>query len=279
MAEHKQPTQEELDEQIRKSQEEIERIEAESSSESEELEEKEQIEEEVEVEETEEQEEQTPESEEPEEKEDEEQEEEPDYKKKFSESSRESQKNYYAHRKVTDAIAEADGLNPPTDEELTQEAKMKGFEYDDMSDVEKSLFRTSVLNERRLAKITEASKEVRGVQEWVDKVEEYIEDPRIIKENPVLAGKEKEFKEFAELKENRGVNFELLTSAFLYKLQKEAPPKHKGKMFETGNGGSNEKPKPKSDKISLAEAAILKNRDYKKWKEYVDTDKIDYGEL
>jgi hypothetical protein len=58
-------------------------------------------------------------------------------------------------------------------------------------------------------------------------------------------------------------------------MSKVIKPKNKGKMFETGSGGPNERVKPKGDKISLAEARTLMKNDYKKYKEFLISGKID----
>jgi hypothetical protein len=60
----------------------------------------------------------------------------------------------------------------------------------------------------------------------------------------------------------------------LYDATKNAKPKQKGKMMETGTGGPSDKGKP-SGKISVDEAMKLKKVDYARYKQLLMADKID----
>ena len=283
---HRQPTQEELDAQIKKSQEEIEKLEKESADTPDEKEEKPTEEEEKEIAVTpDEKEEVSDEEEEIEEEVEEEKEEEieevkepetkePDITERYRESTREAQILAAKNKKMNQAIEEAAVLPEPTDEDLQQEARIQGFNFDDMDDIQKALFRKSIHNDRKLAKISEVSKETKDWEAWNKKVDEYIDNPKTILANPRLEGRQNEFKTFAAKESRRGVNFEDLVASFLYHVDKSRP-KNKGAMFETGHGGEKKQLKPKSDKISLAEADKIRQTNFNKWKELLMADKID----
>lgn len=184
-----------------------------------------------------------------------------DYKQKFTESSREAQIREAKLRKTNEAIDQAAEL-VITDEDVAKEYS----QWDLMSDTEKQFAKESVLNRKRFELIHQASQEGKDIQAWNEKVDTYIDDPKTLIAIPDLEGKQQEFKVFATKPTRRGSDFETLTNAFLFEVEKSRP-KHKGKMMETGVGGPNETPKPKSNKISVEDAATLRETNYKLYKE------------
>jgi hypothetical protein len=192
-------------------------------------------------------------------------------KKKLSNSARENQVLHARTKKFDEAVDNAAQITDVSDEEAVKEYP----EWDVMDDVAKKMAKDSIVNKRRFQMIHEASKEGKNIQEWHDKVDKYLEDPKTLIDNPKLEGKGDDFKIFATKPTRRGLDFEDLTSAFLYEVDKNAKPKSKGAMFETGSGGPNENPKPKGDKISLMEARSLMKSDYNKYKEYLLAGKIE----
>lgn len=191
-------------------------------------------------------------------------------KTKLSASARESQRLYAKDRLMTQAITEAEDIPEPTEEELQAENP----EWDIMTETEKRFAKETIVSKKWREKISEAKARGEKVQKWNDSVEDFVEDPKTFIDNPDLEGKQAAFREFAQDPENNSVPFSLLVPAFLYK-QGTGKPDNKGAMFETGSGGPNDKPTPKSDKISLAEAGKLMRTDYAKYKEYLLANKID----
>lgn len=271
---HHKPTSEELEAQIRQTQEELDKMTAEPTEETPSVEEPQeeqtqepQAEPEQEAQEEESKEEvKAVEEEKPAEKE-------IDYKEKFSNSSREALILAARNKKMNEAIEQADSLPMPTDDELGLAAYKAGFNLDDMSTVEKELFRKSIHNENRLAKISEVAREGKDIDEWNQKVDGFIEDPKTLNANPDLEGKTEQFKVFAMKESRRGVDFDTLVSSFLYTVGQERKP-NKGQMFEVGTGGPNTKVKPKSDKISVEEGARLMETNYAKYRELLKAGKI-----
>lgn len=264
MVKHKKPTTEELEENLKKIQSEIDTPEEEKEEEpSQEIEEP--------VVET---------KQEPEEPEEEEQEEEkepepsPDYKKKFSESSKEAQKIYAKNRKLDQAIDQANEIPDPTKEELESEYS----DWEVMSDTERRLAKEALISKKFREVISKAREEARKIEKWVEEVAKFTGNPKTLIDFPELEGKTSDFKEFATMDKHNSVPFNLLVSAFLYEKQKGNRPK-KGKMFETGSGGPNQRPKPPSDKITIEQARSLMKNDFKKYKEYLIAGKIDTSSI
>lgn len=198
-----------------------------------------------------------------------------DYKKKFVESSRESIVNRAKAQKLTEAINGAGNINSPTEDELAGEYK----DWDLMTDTEKLLARDSFINKKRFEVIHAAAQEGKNIEEWITKVDTFIENPATLVDNPQLEGKQEEFKLFATKPTRRGLDFEDLVLAFIGEEARNVKPKAKTQMMEDGTGGPKETPKPKSDKISLEEAKLLMQTDYKKYKQMLTDGKIDMSGL
>jgi len=193
----------------------------------------------------------------------------PDYKEKFSQSSRENQKIYAKNRKINEAMSKASELNV-TDEEVQAEYS----DWDVMSDTEQRLAKDNFINKKRFELVAQATTEAKKIEKWSDDVAEYIQDPKVLADIPQLEGKEKEFIEFANNPENHSIPMKILTSAFLHDMESKPKVKNKGGMFEKGTGGGIPA-KPKGNKITLAQAEVLRGTNYNLYKEYLIAGKID----
>lgn len=191
--------------------------------------------------------------------------------KKLSASARENQKIYAKNRVINKALADAEDVPEPTEEELTVEFK----DWDIMSEVEKALAKETVISRNWRKTIAQAKEQASKIEKWNESVETFVDDPKTLIDNPDLEGKTEEFKEFATQEANNSVPFNVLVPAFLHTHSSGKQP-NKGRQFERANGGPNDKPKPKDGKITLEEARKLRETNYEKWKEYNNAGKIDY---
>jgi len=209
----------------------------------------------------------------PEEEIEEEQEEkpkEPDLKEKLSASARENQRILAKDRVITQAIAEADEIPEPTEEEMTQEFK----DWEVMSDLERTLAKETVITRRWRGKIRESQQKAEKIVKWEESVDKFTEDPQTLIDNPDLEGKVDEFKEFAKKETSNSVPFNILIGAFLHeKTQKPT----KGAMFISGSGGPNSKGKQGPAKLTVEEGRKLRESDYPKWKEALLAGRIESG--
>jgi len=269
MVKHKQPTKQELDDQIEATKEELDKQEQEdveteaesddSDVETEAEEKDEESEEEVKDEKVEE------ESGEKVKTEDS-----PNYKKKFVDSSRENQKIYAKNRKLNEAIDVAGDIKEPTDKEMKKEYG----DWEDMSDFEKKMAKDSIISSRRFEMIEKASEEGKKIDKWNEKVDGFIEDPQTLIDTPELEGKQEEFKIFATEETNNSVSFKVLVSAFLHE-QSKSKVKNKGKMFPTGSGGPAKKSKPKL--LTVDQGRALMKSNYSEYKKKLLAGKIESG--
>lgn len=245
---HHQPTKEELEEQIKKTTEELENIKPEDEVKEEIKEEKEEVKEEV----------------------TEEKEEDEVYKKKFIESTREAQILHAKNKKVNEALDKAMSINDVDEEELRQEYP----NWDEMEEWQQKIAKKGLVNDKRIASLAEISKETKDIEAWNAKIDTFLDDPKSLTDYPELEGKIEEFRLFSTKPTRRGVDFEDLVSSFLFNREKTRPAKNSGSMFETGTGGDKTS-KPKSDKLSIEQARSLRQTDYNKWKEYLNAGKIE----
>ena len=196
--------------------------------------------------------------------------EEPEYKKKFVESTREAQVLQARNKKVFETLDKIEETPEPTEEELAKEFN----DWDVMTEFEKRIAKNDIWNGRKFKELGKMRGEFKDLEEWQGKVDSFVEDPNTFIKNPKLDGKQDEFKLFCSKPSRRGLDFEDLVPAFLYE-EGEKKVEHKGKMFESGQGGSKEPIKPKSDKISIEEARTLRKSDYGKYTEYLRAGKIE----
>lgn len=191
------------------------------------------------------------------------------YKKKFSESSREAQKINAKNRVLNKALADAEDVKEPTEEELQQEFS----DWDVMSDIEKTLAKETIITRRWRETIAQAKDQATKIEKWNESVVDYVEDPKTLLAFPQLEGKQEDFKEYAILQENNNVPFNVLIPAFLFQQSTTNKP-HKGKMFERKGGGANEKPKMNDGTITIEEARKLRETNYDLWKQKLKEGKI-----
>lgn len=197
-------------------------------------------------------------------------EEEPELKKKLSASAKENQKIYAKNRIINKALAEAEDIPEPTEQQLQAEFK----DWDIMSETEKVFAKETVVSRQWRQAISKAKEQTTKIEKWSDSVDEFVDDPATFIDNPGLEGKTNEFKEFATQEENNSVPMKILVSAFLHDNSSGRTP-NKGRMFEKGSGGPNNKPQPKNDKLTIEEARRLRDTDYNKWKEMLKAGKIE----
>jgi hypothetical protein len=198
-----------------------------------------------------------------------------DYKKKFIESSREAQVQYAQNKGLINVIDQAKTITDIPEEELKKEYS----EWDEMSDLEKKFAKDNLINKKRFESIEKMAEERKDIEKWNEKVDTYVDDPNVLVNHPELEGKITDFKIFCTKPTRRGVDLGDLVLAFMGESVTKVKPKNNTIMMPTGSGGENDKLKPKSDKVTPAQADAIRATDYKKYKELVENDKIDYSAI
>lgn len=195
----------------------------------------------------------------------------PDYKEKFSQSTREAQILYAKNKKTAELLEQASQLPEPTEDELKALYK----DWDLMGDFERQMAKESLVGKKYREFIANGTKEFKDIDAWSNTVDEFVDDPATLVRIPELEGKQDEFKAFATKPTRRGVDFEDLVSAFLFDVSKNAKPKSKGSMFELGSGGPNDKPSNAPKKLTSEQGTALRKQNYRLWLQYSKAGKID----
>lgn len=189
-----------------------------------------------------------------------------DYKEKFAASTREAQVLSAKNKKLTEIIDKASDLPEPTEEELRAEYP----DWDTLTFVEQKLAKDNLMNKKKFELVHQAVQEAKKIDEWVEKVDKFIEEATASEKYPELEGKEDAFRRFCLKPTRRGVDFEDLVKAFLFDI---APPeKHKGSLLETGTAGPKEKPKP--HEYTAEEVARIRKTDQRKYMRLIKEGKI-----
>ena len=192
-------------------------------------------------------------------------------RQKLAAFARENQKIYAKNRVINKALLDADEILEPTEEELVKEFP----QWEDMTETERVLGKETVISRNWRKKISEAKDHASKIEKWNESVETFIDDPKTLIDNPDLEGKTEEFKEFATQESNNSVPLNVLVPAFLHNHSSNKQSS-KGRMFEKGSGGPNDRPKPKDGKVSLEVSRKIRETDYPRWKELSDKNLIDY---
>lgn len=199
----------------------------------------------------------------------------PDYKEKFSASSREAQKLLAKNRKINNAIDDASALPEPTDEEMKAEYP----ELEDMTPTERSLAKETLISKRWRQAIAKGRQEASKIEKWGEEVDAFVDDPKTLIDNPDLEGKVEEFKAYANDESHNSIPFPILVSAFLHEQSKSKKTPSKGKMFEDGSGGPIEKNRNNNGMVSVEESIRIRDTDFPRYKQLVKDKKIDYSTI
>lgn len=270
---HVKPTAEELEKQ---SQEAIDKLEKEEEvvveDKEEEGNEEEQKEEEVVEDKKEEEVEKGSEEKEENQEEEDEKKEFPTEKEQLKESTRESQILHLKNKKLQEAIDQSAEIQPPTEEEMKQSYP----DWDEMTAFEKKVATDTEHNNKRFAVLEGISKENKDIEAWNAKIDEFIDDPKTLKDYPNLISKtaQEKFKKFALKPSRRSLEMDDLVLAFTGELAKDREEVKKGDMFPKGGGAASDKEKQKDGKISVAESMVLMKNNYNEYKRLLQAGKI-----
>lgn len=188
-----------------------------------------------------------------------------DYRQKFVDSSRESILNAERIKVANEKLEKLTKTDTPTDEAMRELYS----NWDELDQTSKSFYIKQEAQEMRQRKLESELSEFREEKRMKAEIEEAIEA------NPKLLGKESEFKRFAANPKNKGISAEVLAKAFLFDVEDEtpAPVIEKTEGLPQGNGGSREPLKP--SKISIEEAARIRQTDNNRYMELVKSGMID----
>ncbi len=188
---------------------------------------------------------------------------EPDYKEKFSQSSREAQLLAEQNKALQETIKNLTETKNPTDDELRQ--SYPG--WDDLSAAEQTFMREQLSLKKENAATKGILLGFLEEQKWKDDL------AGALVKYPELSGKDTEFKNFCYKPSHKNIPIDVLAKSFLYDSKPEparepAPP---GAALEPGSGGPKEAPK---GELSLDDIEIIRTKDPKRYRQLLREGKI-----
>lgn len=193
---------------------------------------------------------------------------EPDYKKKFSDSTRRNQIVESQFKELQKVLGDITKQEIPTDDEMVALIP----EWDMLTDREKNNERKLIVLERRQNHMLNTFSSISSESESLQKLEEFAQG------EPRLAGREEEFYSFATDPRNKGASPEVLLNAFLFENTPaveptvpvvppvvETPP-----SLERGTPSGNMPPvKTGNEPMSADELKLLRTTDPRKYNEMI----------
>jgi len=185
---------------------------------------------------------------------------EPDYKEKFSQSTRENQLIVEENKALKAQLAERNLTKEPTDSEL--QAAFPAWEA--MSETERSLARRTLAAERIAGNAVSSLDEIKAERSWNTTIEVAIAS------NNALQGKEREFRQYASRYKN--TSMDVLVPAFLQsqgaaqRASNPTPGPARPSLLP-GTGGPKTPDKPK--KLTADELRTLRKTDEKAYTAYI----------
>src|SRR3990167_2027276 len=194
------------------------------------------------------------------------------YKEKFSESSREAMSLHFKNEKLNALLSGELDVYDPTEDEIRSYAKENDADYDELDTFAKNMLKRTLISERKEAKRIQAYEEIRKIDSWAKKVEEFVSSEENVSKYPSPEGQEEDFKRYCMKETQRGVDFDLLVGSFLYKNDTVPEKKNKGSMFLSRGNGRAAPPKPVG--ITAGEAGIIRKNDPKEYRRLIKSGKI-----
>jgi hypothetical protein len=167
------------------------------------------------------------------------------------------------NRALIDKVTEANNLPEPTVDELKAFVAQDGVSWDELTTFERSMARRTFINERRSQIVTQAVESTKKIDEWAQKVDEFIDSTDGKPEFVKLSSNEVDFRRFAMQEAHRGVPIDILLGAFLNNLP--ATPKKRDSIFQTGGGGEKvETPTSITNTDTIAQLRTENPREYRR---------------
>jgi hypothetical protein len=195
-----------------------------------------------------------------------------DYKEKFKESTRESLSLHFKNEKLANLLETNLEVAEPTEVELKKYASDMGGDWDEMDSLSRNILKKTVLGERREEKRSEVVEEMRSVEKWGKKVEEFIGLEENLARYPSLEGQEDAFKKFCMVDSRRASDINDLVGSFLFHNDKLPEKKTKAPILLSQGNGRVESPKPAG--VSAEEAGMYRIKDSKEYRKLIKAGKI-----
>lgn len=194
----------------------------------------------------------------------------PTIEERYKESTRESQVLYAQQKKFRERVEEATRLDKPSESEL----KLAYPSWDDMTETEKLLAESNLVNMRKFDLVYQATQEGKEIEEWAEKVDVFLRTAVEGKQFGALSGNEDDFRRFAMKPTRRGLELEDLAKLYLYDMPVKKSTSKKGSLLETASGGGEKTTTNNQNSLSTEQVAYLRKNHHKTYQKYVKEGKI-----
>jgi len=187
-----------------------------------------------------------------------------DYETKFKESTKEAM---IMKAKLDEIEAEK---NKPV--EINDEYMKANYpDWEDMTVTEQRLARRTEEQDQKIKELTNKTNEYNNDKKWRDQIDSLVDDVEFTETYPKMKGKTEEFKKFCSKPTRKGVDMDILASAFLFEV-KDTPKELKTLFKETK--GSSAKTAPKA-KLTTDEQKALRKGSNSKFMDLLKDPKYD----
>jgi hypothetical protein len=173
----------------------------------------------------------------------------PDIEHRYVEASKEAIVLRSRNKQQNEAIEAALSLPEPSEEQLKKEYP----EWEDLSDFNKQMAKRTLHSRLKDEKLKEALLSGKKVDDWLDQIDTFLDNPTNMQSYPSLEGKEDDFRRFASRETRIGVDFDVLVRAFSFDLKPNQPNKNRKEILLSGSGGGKTETKPAwtAEKVSV----------------------------
>lgn len=194
----------------------------------------------------------------------------PSIEQRYRESGQEAMILNSKNKKILETIEEAENLPEPTIEELKAYALEMNTNYEDLEGFALAMLKENYQNKKRFGKISNLVTEEKQINKWVKTVEDFLDREDTLQNYPSLVNSAEEFIKYASKKTHMNADLDLLVAGFMFKQPK---PVNNNSLLLGGNSGNGNKPE-KPAIPTEEDAAIIRKKDFKKYKEMIKAKKF-----
>jgi chemotaxis protein histidine kinase CheA len=172
------------------------------------------------------------------------------------------------NKRILETIDEAENLPDPTLDELRAFAKESGAEYEELDTFAQNLLKETLLNKKYRGKIGSLVTEERKINEWVKKVEEFVDLETTIQTYVGLEDSREEFIKYCSKRSHVGADLDLLVAGFMFK-QPVKRPSRGSVLLPSGKGSINQSRSQKPTELNEDDAALYRKTDPRRYKQLI----------
>lgn len=199
----------------------------------------------------------------------------PPIEQRYREAGQEAMILNSKNKKIMETIEEARNLPEPTLEELNAYAEQMGEKYDDLEPFAQNMLKESLRNKRQFTKISSLVDEEKKVNDWIKKVEDFIDLESTEEKYPGSQTSKEDILKYASKRSHIGSDLDLLIGGYMWKSGNEEKPVKRSVLLPAGKGATMPSSKPtKPTEPNENDAMLYRTKDSKKYKQMIKQGKF-----